>query len=73
MLDTDVDRIRVDRLRTFIETRQQEAEQRRVDAVEAESWSAVAESTGELEALEAIGQYLDAESGDATTLDELRS
>lgn len=74
MLDSDVARVRVDRLREHVKEQKQEAEQRRIDAVEQDQSHAVSESTGKIEAFEEILQYLDAKSGDrdGKQLDRLR-
>lgn len=74
MLDTNVARVRVDRLREYVEEQKQDAEQRRVDAVKQNQSYAVSESTGEIEAFEQVLQYLDAKSGDhdGKQLDRLR-
>ena len=64
MLDRDVDRIRADRLRTFVERRTREAEQDRIEAVERDSPDAAFEATSKIAAYEEVLQYLDARTGD---------
>lgn len=64
MLDSDVARVRVDRLREHVKEQKRDAEERRVDAVEQNQSHTVSESTGEIEAFEQILRYLDAKSGD---------
>lgn len=64
MLDADVDRIRADRLRAFVERRKREAEKARIEAVERDERDATFEETGSVEAYEDVLQYLDANAGD---------
>ncbi|WP_178915245.1 hypothetical protein [Natronomonas gomsonensis] len=74
MLDSDVDRIRSDRLRSFLEERKQDAEAERVDAIADDRLDAATERTAEIEAYEAVLDYLDAhfEEGDSRGLSEIR-
>ncbi|MFC7135386.1 MULTISPECIES: hypothetical protein [Salinibaculum] len=58
MLDTDVERIRIDRLREFVREQRQLAEGRRVDAIREGQRAASDEATGEIEAFEQVLQYL---------------
>ena len=74
MLDTDVDRIRTDRLREFLEERKREAEADHREALDRDQSRAVSESTGAVEAYEAVLAYVDAKStGRGPSLDQIRN
>lgn len=64
MLDTDIDRIRADRLREFIEERHREAEAERLEAFDRDQSRAVSEQTGAIAAYETVLSYVDAKATD---------
>jgi hypothetical protein len=72
VLDTHADRIRADRLRAFIEERKREADDERVDAIADDRPDAATERTGEIEAYEAVLDYVDAHSESSDALAEIR-
>ena len=72
MLDTHADRIRADQLRAFIEKRKREAEDGRVDAIADDRLDAATERTGEIEAYEAVLDYIEARSKGGDSLAEIR-
>ncbi|WP_311174083.1 hypothetical protein [Halobellus ordinarius] len=59
MLDTHIDRVRVDRLRTFLDGRKAEAEEERLEALDVDHIAAAMEATKKVEAYEDVHRYLD--------------
>ena len=72
MLDTHANRIRADQLRAFIEKRKREAEDGRVDAIADDRPDTATERTGEIEAYEAVLDYIEARSEGGDSLAEIR-
>jgi hypothetical protein len=62
MLDTHIDRVRVDRLRTFLDERKAEAEQERLEALDVDHIAAAMEATKKIEAYDDVYRYLDGRS-----------
>ncbi|MFC6872484.1 hypothetical protein [Halobellus marinus] len=62
MLDTHIDRVRVDRLRTFLDERKAEAEQERLEALDVDHIAAAMEATKKIEAYDDVHRYLDGRS-----------
>jgi hypothetical protein len=74
MLDTDVDHIRVDYLREYINDRKEEAKQRQVEAGEESDRYQSSCSMGEIKAFNEVLEYIEAktDSDDGTSLDKIR-
>lgn len=74
MLDMDVDHVRVDRLREYIEAQIEETEKRRVDAVKRKQSHTASKSTGEVKAFEKVLLYLDTmtDNRDGRQLERIR-
>jgi hypothetical protein len=73
MLDTDIDRLRADRLRKFLGAQKRAAEADRLEALKQDRPRDASESTGSIEAYEAVLSYVDAKSTErGRSLDRIR-
>ncbi|WP_336022921.1 hypothetical protein [Halobellus salinisoli] len=68
MLDSDVSRIRADRLRAFIDERKRDAETDRIAAIEEDRTATAIEETCRIEAYEEVLGYIDSRCDDGDSL-----